>query len=118
MEYLSIFDFTNFYQQFIKSFSKIASSLILILKIINLLISVKLVQIKTNKNKVDIESNSSIGNINNARIKDRIANLLNNIKVKKRFKIDFLISDTSLAYTQLKKIFIKALIIYHFNLKH
>ncbi len=63
-----------------------------------LLILAKSVQIKTNKNRVDMGSNSSIGNINNAKIKNRITNLVNNIKVKKSFKIDFLTSEASLAY--------------------
>lgn len=37
--------------------------------------------------------------------------------MQKNFKSDFLIPKTKLAFTKLREVFIKALILHHFNLK-
>lgn len=86
--------------------------LILILKITITLALVQLGHIRVNRNVFDINDNS---NINSNKINNKIVNLSNNIK-KMSYKAGFFIFKASLVFTQLRKTFIKALILYYFNL--
>lgn len=70
--------------------------------------------IKTNKNELDIDGGNSIGG---DRIDNKMVNLSSSIK-KMSSKAGFFISKTCLAFIQLRKVFIKTLILYHFDSKH
>lgn len=106
--------FANFYRQFIKDLNKITVSLTLICKITISLALARPSYTRKNENKTDIDGSSGLsGSRNN----DRIINLLSTIKVKKNFKIGFITYKTSLAFTQLRKIFTKVPILYYFNLE-
>ncbi len=63
---------------------------------------------------LDIDGNSDI---DGSKIDNKIVNLSNNIK-KMSFRARFFTSKASLVFTQLKKTFTKALILYYFNLVH
>lgn len=108
------FGFANFQRRFIKGFSKITASLILILKITVPLTLARPFYTKANRNEFNINGGSSISS---GSIDDRIINLSNCIK-KISFKIGFLIFKASLANIQLKKPFIKAPILYYFDPKY
>lgn len=107
-------DFVNFYRWFIKNFSNIAALLTLILKMITLLASARPGCIGANKNEADTNGSDNVGG---SRFNNTIANLSSNIK-KISSKAGFLTFKASLAFTQLKKIFIEALILHHFDLKY
>ena len=77
------------------------------------LIPAWLAYIKTNENELGINDNSSIGG---GRIDNRITNLSSSTK-KMSFKMGFFIYKASLAFIRLKKAFIKALILYYFDLE-
>lgn len=96
------FGFVKFYKQFIKNFYKIVILLISILTIIALLASARPGCIRVTKNETDIKGDDNIGS---TKIDNRIANLSNSKKLKKNYKMNFLIFETSLAFTQLKKSF-------------
>lgn len=68
---------------------------------------------RTNKNKFGIDSGSGISS---GKIDNKIANLSNYIK-KMSFEKDFHIFKASSTFTQLKKVFTKALILYLFDLE-
>ena len=87
--------FANFYKRFLKSFSRIAAPLILILKMIVSSVLVRLVCIRTNKNEFSTDSN---GSIDNGRIDDRMANLSNFTK-KISFEAGFFTPKVSLTFT-------------------
>lgn len=95
------FGFVKFYKQFIKNFYKIVVLLISILTIIALLASARPGCTRATKNKTNIKGDDSISS---AKIDNRIANLSNSKKLKKNYKMNFLIFEASLAFTQLKKI--------------
>lgn len=73
------------------------------LKIITLSILDCLSHIKFNKNKLNINSSSSI---DSSKINNKIANLLSNIK-KMDSQVNFLNFEASLAFNQIKKVFTK-----------
>lgn len=84
------------------------------LKTIVPLTPARLVCTGTNENKLDTDGDSGISG---SRINDRIINLSSTTK-KMSFRADFFISEASLAFTRLRKAFIKALILYYFDLKY
>ena len=86
--------FINYLKQFIKNFSKIAILFLLILKKIALLALAKPNCTKVYKNEMDTDNNN---NINDNKINNKIANLLNNIK-KIIFKASFLFFKASLIF--------------------
>ena len=69
--------------------------------------------IRTDKNELGIDGG---GGISSSKINDKITIQQNSIK-KMSFKVGFCISKTSLAFTKLKKVFTKALILHYFNLE-
>lgn len=73
---------------------------------------IRLSHVKNNENELN---KASDGNINSNKIDNKITNLLSTIK-KMSFKTGFLISKTCLTFTQLRKLFIEALILHYFNL--
>ena len=87
-------DFANFYKQFIKTFSKIAASLISVLKTTTPSVSVWLARIKANKNQLGTDGSSDIGG---GKINDWMANLLSSIK-KICSKAGFFTLKASLAF--------------------
>lgn len=88
-------DFANFYKQFIKSFSRIAALLTLILKTMAPSVSARPTCIKTNKRELGIDSGDSISD---GRINNIIVNLSNSTK-KISYRAGFLTSKASLAFT-------------------
>lgn len=106
--------FATFYKQLIKSFSNVAVLLISILKMTASLASARFRHTKINENEVNIDGGGGIGS---SRIDEKIVNLLS-ITKKISFKASFLTFKASLAFTYLKKVFIKTLISYHFYLDH
>lgn len=84
----------------------------MILEITILLVLAQISHIKINKNKFDIDDNS----INNSKINKKIKNLLNSTK-KISFRVNFFIFKASLAFISSKRIVIKALILYYFDIK-
>ena len=68
---------------------------------------------RTNKNKFGIDSGSSISS---GKIDNKIANLSNFIK-KMSFEKDFHTFEASSTFTQLKRVFIKAPILYLLDLE-
>ncbi len=50
-------------------------------------------------------------------INNKITNLPSSTKVKKNFEMSFIIFEASLTFIELKKTFIQALIVYHFDSK-
>ncbi len=70
--------------------------------------------IRVNKNKLVTDSNGRNSGVYNGKIDDKIASLLSSIK-KMSFGASFFNSKASLAFIQLKKVLIKALILYYFN---
>lgn len=99
MWYASFLGFTNFYKQFIKGFGKIAALFTWILKTTTLLASSKPRKFKSNKKKPNANVNSGVSS---DRIDDKDINLLSSTK-KISCKADFLIFETKLAFTQIKK---------------
>ena len=105
--------FANFYRWFIKGFSKIAAPFTSILKTIPPTLEARPVRLRAYQNEL---SNNDGGGIGGGRIDDRLANLLCSTK-KMGFGSGFFTSEASLAFTQLRKAFTKAPILYHFNPK-
>lgn len=102
---------------FIKSFNKNFILFILILKI--------LIAIINNFKKVIgfIYKNTAVisdinGNINIKAKNFLKVKILSNIKINKILRNKFLIFNTSIAFFHLKKIFIKILFLYYFDLKY
>lgn len=87
--------------------------LIAILKIIVLSSSTKLNYTNSNENKLDKASDISLSS---SKINNRIPNLSSIIK-KMSFEAGIFTFRASLVFIQLKKTFIKTLILYHFDLK-
>ena len=105
--------FANFCRQFIRTFSKITAPLLLILKTIALSIPARPTCTRANKNKFGTDDSCSI---NSCKIDNQIANLSSSLK-KIHSRTDFFTPKASLAFTQLKNTFIKALILHHFDSK-
>ena len=103
--------FANFYRRFIKGFSKIAALLISMLKTTAPTLPARLVRPKVHKNELDTDGGGGIGG---GRIDNRLANLSCSTK-KMGSRLDFLTSEASLAFTRLRKVFIEALILHHFD---
>lgn len=104
----------HFYRQFIKGFHKIVALLISVLKTTTLLITKRLGCTKPNKNQLNKNNND---NVSGNKIDKRIANLSNNIK-KMSSEVDFPTFKARLTFTSLRKVFIKALILYYYNSEH
>lgn len=68
------------------------------------------------KNLLNTGGSSSDNNVNSVKVNDKIVNLLNSVK-KMSSRVDFFIFKASLTFTQLMKVFIKALILYYFDLE-
>ncbi len=88
--------FANFYEKFIKSFSKIVALFTLILKK-TLSTSTRSIYIKVNENKLDINSDDGSNRVSSGKINDEITNLSNNIK-KMSSRVGFLIFQVSLTF--------------------
>lgn len=71
--------------------------------------------IKVNKNEFDRKVSNGI---DGSKINNRITNLSNSTKVNNSFGTGFFTSKASLIFTQLKKAFIKASILYYFYQKN
>lgn len=116
LRYLAVLSFANFYRRFIKSWSRIANWLILILKIILLALAWSS-WTRIDKNKLNTDSSNSGSRVSGNKIDDKIANISSSIN-KLSFRASFFTFKASLAFIQLRKIFIKASILYHFDLEH
>lgn len=84
------------------------------LKTTTLLITKRLGCTKPNKNQLNKNNNDSVSG---DKIDKKIANLSNNTK-KMSSEVDFPTFKARLTFTLLKKAFIKALILYYYNLEH
>lgn len=87
--------------------------LTLILKIIAFSALKRPERSKSNRKKPDTDIGSGVSS---DKIDNKNVNLSSNIK-KMNFKIGFFIFKAKLVFTQLRKMFTKALILYHFNLQ-
>lgn len=99
----------NFYKQFIKDFNKSTVPLTLIIKKMTPSISSRLSNICRNENELNKKYGNNIGS---SRINNKTANLSTSSK-KMDSKTSFLIFKASLGFTQLRKVFTKASILYY-----
>ena len=100
--------------QFIKSFSKIEALLISILKKMASSVAANLACNKADENQLSTDEVNSIGG---GRIDDKLVNRSNSTK-KISSGASYLTPGASLAFTLLRKVFTKALILHHFDSKH
>lgn len=74
---------------------------------------------RIDENEANMESdNNIVGNVGDDKINNNITYMSNSIIIKKSSKIGFFNSKASLAFSKLNKVFIEALILYYYNLKH
>ena len=106
-------DFANFYQCFIQGFSRIATPLTSMLKIIRLSKQLGLKTFRTDDDEIVDDSGS--------RVNEMVRNLSKNLTLITNIgaieEPNFLILDAKKAFNYLRLAFIKALILQHFNLK-
>ena len=106
--------FAKFYRRFIKGFNKIAAPLTSMVKITAPLVPARPAQPRANGNQLDTDSG---GGISSGKIDDILANLSSFTK-KMSSGAGFLTPKASLPFTGLRKAFIKAPILHHFDPKH
>lgn len=89
--------FANFQKQFIRSFNKIATLLILMLKITSST-SAQPGRTRIDKNKLNTNGSEGNGRVSGSKIDNKIVNL-SSIAKKMSSKVSFLISKASLVFT-------------------
>ena len=119
--------FANFYWRFIQGFSQVAAPLTLILKISSTILA------KLKKDVVEIDGGSRArcnrseldrSKIDSGKVDDKEVgddeirkNFQKSSKSQKTVGSNFFTSRTRLVFTKLRQVFVKALIIYYFDLK-